>query len=461
MKSNSLLLNLVIRISLVTIVSIMLLSGIVYKQIDRTLERLRTQTVEEQAKNIASHLEKNKGINQVFLNLPKDMRQFYARAGDTYQYIVRDSDGNRLFTSPIAFVDYYPNNFSPADFIVPGDGKFDFMGPTGRQFTGYTMESWVGEKKLYVQVAQTFAAADTFSDSITDVFLSRLLWVGIPFYLGLLVVIAWTVRDGLKPLQHAADEVTKMDISDLGLRIGEKGVPSEALPLVKSINYSFGRLEKSIQEQKELTENIAHELRTPLTILKTRIDTIGRTDQTKKLSQDVDDMIKLVNQMLDITRLEYADAMEKQDVDLSEILSQACQDFFPLFIRAHRELRVGGIDSPVIVSGNKDLIYRAVCNLLDNALEYSPAKTPVDAMIEQTAEGAVIRIADHGQKIPDARKSVIFERFQKDRSPTARKSGAGLGLSIVTKTMEAHGGVADLETAENMNIFKMIFPRPL
>ena len=449
LKNSSLLASLVLRISLVSIVSIIVLSGLVYAQIDRTLEALRDQTVEEQAKNITSHLEPNKGINKVFLDLPNNLRRFYAKASDTYQYIVRDEGGNRLFTSPRAFAENFPSDFSNL-----GDGTFEFTGPSGRQFIGITAQSEIEGKKLYVQVAQTKEAADTFSDEITDVFLSRLLWVGVPFYCVLLIVIIWTLRRALKPLHRAAEEVSKMDVSDLGLRIQEADVPSEVLPLVKSVNSSFSRLERSIQEQKEFTENIAHELRTPLTILKTRIDTLDRSKQTENLSRDIDDMIKQVNQMLDVTRLEYADTMEKKRVDLAEVLSRACQDFFPLFIKAQRELRVDGIGSPVIIMGNKDLIYRAVCNLLDNALEYSPAKTPVDASLKNFT----IKITDYGKKIPEEKRRVIFKRFHKDSSPSARKSGAGLGLSIVAKTMEIHGGCADLEkTDDKRNTFRMIF----
>lgn len=449
LKNNSLLASLVWRISLVSIISIIVLSGIVYTQIDRTLESLRGQTVEEQAESIADHIESNKGKNEVFLDLPTSLRRFYARAGDTYQYLVLDEKGNRLFTSPIAFADYFPD-----DFKSIGEGRFGFTGPSGRNFVGLTLPSDVGGKKLYIQVAQTQAAADAFSDEITHVFVNRLLWVGVPFYCGLLLVIIWTLRHGLKPLHWAAKEVEKMSITDLTLRIKEAGVPSEVLPLVHSVNTSFDRLEQSIREQKELTEDIAHELRTPLTILKTRIDTLDRNEQTSKLSQDIDAMIKQVNQMLDVTRLEYADTMEKKRVDIAEVLSQACQDFFPLFVKAQKELRVTGVDEPLIVIGNKDLIYRAICNLLDNALEYSPAKTPVEAALESHT----IRITDYGKKIPEEKRRAIFKRFHKDNSPSARKSGAGLGLSIVTKTMEIHGGCADLEkTDEHRNSFRMIF----
>ncbi len=448
-RNNSLLTRLVLRVSLVMIVSIALLSVIVYIQIDNTLTSMRDQTVEKQALTVAKHLHPGNGLNHVLLDMPDSLRQFYTGAGDDYQYAVLDDMGNILFSSPVAFTDSFPN-----DFQHIGNGKFTFTGPGGQKYVGVTLQSTVGGKRLYIQVAQTKDVSDVFLDEITSVFMGRLLWVGIPFYLVLVIVIVWTLQSGLEPLHKAAEDVGKLDIADLSLRIPEEDVPEEVLPLVQSVNSSFSRLQKSIEEQRELTENIAHELRTPLTILKTRIDTLGASAETQKLSYDVDAMIKQVNQMLDVTRLEYADTLEKKDVDLAEVLSQCCQDFFPLFIKAHRELRVSGIDKPAVITGNKDLIYRAICNLLDNALEYSPSKTPVEAALA----GHTITIADYGKKIPEDRRQVIFQRFQKDRSPSAAKSGAGLGLSIVSQTMALHGGYADLaETDENKNVFRMVF----
>jgi signal transduction histidine kinase len=451
LKSKSLLASLVLRISIVSIVSIAVLSGLVYTQIDRTLMSLRNQTVEEQAKNIAGYLETNKGINKIYLDLPAEIRRFYARAGDADQYLIRDDAGNHLFTSPGAFTDYFPDDLSPA-----GNKEFEFIGPSGRKFLGLTMPVTLKNKTIYVQAVQTADAADAFSDEITEVFINRLLWVGIPFYLGLLIVIIWTLKGGLSPLHRAAEEVGRMTIADLSLRIKDDDAPREVLPLIRSLNSSFDRLERSIQEQKELAEDVAHELRTPLTILKTRIDMLEHSEQSEKLSRDVDAMIKQVNQMLDVTRLEYADAMKKSDVDLAEVLSRACQDFFPLFIKARRELRVNGVEHSVYCKGNQDLIYRAICNLLDNALEYSPAKTPVEASLKNHS----IEITDYGNKIPEEKREAIFERFHKDKPASSRKPGAGLGLSIVARTMEIHGGHADLEkTDEIRNTFRMNFRR--
>jgi len=447
--SRSLLSNLILRISCIAVLSAIILIGIAYSQIDRTLEILRDQTVQQQAQSIASNLKLDSKKNRVMLDLSPELRRFYARAGDTYQYIVLNEKGGRLFTSPTTFGDYFPEGLS--DSV---DKTFDFIGPRGRKYVGYTATNIIGGKQLYIQVAQTKELANTFSDRILDDFIKRLALIGIPFYLCLIIVISVTLRHGLAPLRLAAKEVSEMDVLTTDIRINEEGVPSEILPIVRGINLALVRLEKSIKEQQELTENVAHELRTPLSILKTHVDLLEKNEQTLKITDDIDDIIKMMNQMLDATRLDYADTIKMGKVDLAEVLSQACQDFFPLFIRAQKKLLVKGTNSPTYIQGDKDLIYRAICNLLDNALEYSPSKTPIEASLEDYT----IRIKDYGKKIPEGRRKAIFERFRKDSSPTVQKSGAGLGLSIVKKTAELHGGFADLEvTKDKGNTFRMVF----
>lgn len=437
-----------IRIFSVSLIAIVVIYLTLHSQIDRSLEILRDQTVEEQATDLMQYLDPGKGVNKVAFNLPDKVRIFYAKAGPNYQYIIRDENGNVLFRSPYAYTSYFP-----ADFAKIGDGKFSFKGPSEYDFVGMTLRHEIAGKPYYLQAAQTRQAADTFSDKISDAFMSRVLWIGIPFYFALLAAIVMTLKRAFSPLYRAAREVEQVAVTSPDFQIAETGLPMEILPFIKAVNFSYRRLGKSIQEQKELTENLAHELRTPLAVLKANVETLGRSAQAVKLSHDVDVMIKLVNQMLDMTRLEYADTIPMQQVDVAAVVSQVCQDLWPLFLKSHRELRVSGIDHPLVVNGDRDLIYRAVRNVLDNALEHSPVKTPVDVSIE----GCIVKIRDYGETIPEKMRMKIFDRLHRISERAAAKSGAGLGLSIVSKTMEVHGGRAALEPAEQGNVFILDF----
>lgn len=448
-KSNSLLTRLVVRIFGITLIAIMITYAVVYLQIDQSLELLRNQTVEEQAQEIRNSLRPGRSVNKLLLDMPRNLRVFYANADYDYQYLVRDQDGTILFRSTLVYPDLFPKNF-----MLASDAKFKFKGPDGAEYSGVTIRFALEERLFYIQAAQTTQSADRFSDQISSEFMKRVLSVGVPFYCALLLIILITVRRGFKPLQMAAKQVENANITNPDFQIPEHGLPQEITPFIKTINFSFKRLARSIQEQKEMTENLAHELRTPLAVLKANIEQLGRDKQSTKILRDVDAMIKLVNQMLDMTRLEYADMIEMHEVDLSEILSQVCQDLWPLFLKDHRELRVSGIATPVLVRGNKDLIYRAIRNVLDNAREHSPPKTPVDVSIE----GYVIKVRDYGPTIPADRRAKIFGRLHRLGEKAGAKSGAGLGLSIVSKTMEVHRGRALLEPAPvEGNIFLLDF----
>ncbi len=443
---NSLQGRLLRRIFAICIIAIAVTFLTVYTQMDRSLDMLRDRTVEEQARDLSAYLVPGRSVNKAAFALPDRIRLFYAKAGPAYQYLVRDKGGQILFRSPYAYASYFP--------AVPAqDGKFNFVGPSGYAFKGYALRETLGGNDYDIEVAQTTRAAGMMSDQISDSFMRHLVWIGLPFCLALLYIIMSTVRRSFGPLAAAAREVGRVSITAPELQVREEELPDEIVPFIKAINFSFRRLAKSLREQKELTANLAHELRTPLSVLKTNIEMQGKTPQSAKILRDVDAMIKLVNQMLDMTRLEYADTIEMKDVDLSSILSQVCQDLWPLFLKAHRELRVSGVDAPVTVRGDQDLIYRAIRNVLDNALEHSPAKTPVEVSLS----GCAIRVRDHGATIPEGLREKIFDRLQRAPSAASR-AGAGLGLSIVARTMEIHGGRAGLEPAAGEgNVFLLDF----
>ncbi|MEZ0260730.1 MAG: sensor histidine kinase [Alphaproteobacteria bacterium] len=441
--------RLLLRVLAIIVVAIAITFIVIHSQMDKSLDMLREKTVAEQARNIQEYLKPGKGANKLVMNLPTELRLFYARAVPTAQYLVRDADGEILFKSS-----YADTSFFPSDFGNLGDGSFTFKGANNSEYVGMTVKATVGDTDYYVQTAQTLQVAGAFSSQIIDEFTGRLLMIGLPFCAAVIVIIMTTVRRGFDPLYRAAKQVARMGApSPSGLQIDEKGIAEEILPFIRAINFSFRRLGKSLQEQKELTENLAHELRTPLAVLKAHIEQMPHSTQSAKLLRDVDEMINLMNQMLDITRLDYADTIEMKMVDLSELVSRVCQDLWPLFIKEQRELRVHGVEAPVFVLGDRDLIYRAIRNLLDNALEHTPAKTPVDV----TLEGTSVKVRDYGLTIPEARRENIFDRFRRGTNGDGQ-AGAGLGLSIVSKTMAVHNGAAAVEAGEESgNVFILDF----
>ena len=447
-SSNSIFGLVLGRITLTTLVFLGLIAGIIYIQIDQTLVLLRNRSLENTALDIASYLEKTEeGV--VYLDMPSADRKFYADAGKVYQYVVRGPNHQILFTSPISFSDRYPEE------IWDEEPFFEFYGPAGTHFLGTSlMYEYDGENYL-IQVAQSESTAEAFSDTLTLNFLQRTALYSLPFVLVLIIVIYFSLKQSLKPLIDVSRQARKITFQKPELRLEEGGLPQEILPLVTAINGALERLENGIKSQQEFTTNVAHELRTPLTILKTRVETLEDKAIAKEFSHDIEEMIHAVNQMLDLSKLDFPEAIGMENLSLNEVVKAVCQDMWPLFIRQERELKVFGIERKSTVYGNRDLIYRALRNLLDNTLVHTPPKTCVEVSIE----GTHIYVRDHGLVILEADRSKIFQRFHRsDRQKF--KLGAGLGLSIVGKTMKIHGGrvVLDTPSKGKGNVFRLEFP---
>ncbi len=212
-------------------------------------------------------------------------------------------------------------------------------------------------------------------------------------------------------------------------------MPKEIKPLVHTINQALDRLERGFRMQREFTADAAHELRTPLSILQARIDTMADKEKAKELSRDIARMKRIVSQLLDIAELEAFTVGPDETADLNAVCGEVAAFVAPLAVAEAKQIIFDAPECPVPVHGNAEVIFRAVRNVAENAIRHTPERTAVTITV--SAEGAV-SVADEGQGIAPAERVQIFQRFwRKHRSGS---TGAGLGLSIVKRIMDAHRG---------------------
>ena len=240
----------------------------------------------------------------------------------------------------------------------------------------------------------------------------------------------------------------KVKYDNLSFRLNEDNVHSELLPLIKGVNNSLSRLEKSAETQKFFIANAAHELRTPLAILKARIASLKNEKEIYLLNEDLRNINRLISQMLDISRMDSIQDIPKTQININEITQKACADIGALFIAQNRELSLEQKDHDQMINGNEDTLFRAILNLLENALKHTPSDTNVRVIIE----GKKIIIRDYGKPIPEEHKIKLFERFEKLPENTNTK-GSGLGLSIVKKAAEIHNGTIAIVSRKDGNDF--------
>lgn len=277
----------------------------------------------------------------------------------------------------------------------------------------------------------------------------------IPLSLLLLLFNVFAVRRVLGPLQRAEAEVDALDPDNVLLRLSEAPEPREVNTLVRAVNRALTRLDQTMAILRGFTANAAHELRTPLSIMQLSLDKLPPSALRDDLQADTQHLARLVGQMLDLAQ---ADALAVEPdvlVDLADIGRDIVAAMAPKAFAAQRDLRFEAIGDTRAL-GHTEAIYRIYRNLIDNALAHAPGETPIEVT---AGPGPQLSVRDHGPGIADEDLPHIFERFwRKDR----RKSdGAGLGLGIVQRLAEAHGGTITASNAPGGGaLFQVTFAPP-
>ncbi|MGB0671729.1 MAG: PAS domain-containing sensor histidine kinase, partial [Rhodospirillales bacterium] len=210
---------------------------------------------------------------------------------------------------------------------------------------------------------------------------------------------------------------------------------------ITALKHAQAALEASEQRHRGFAADAAHELRTPLAVMRTQLDTLN-DPQARAIRDDVDTMARMVEQLLAATRLEGQQLVMKDGVDLAKICTDIAVRLAPIAVKEGRFIEVLGAEKPVLIKGNAIALDQAIRNLVENAIRYSARQTTVTI---ELGPGARVAVKDRGEGVPEEKRALIFERFQRaDR----RAGGAGLGLTIVKRAAEAHGGRISIGDAD-------------
>jgi signal transduction histidine kinase len=176
-----------------------------------------------------------------------------------------------------------------------------------------------------------------------------------------------------------------------------------------------------------------------LTILRSRIDTLADRGISTALHRDIEGMARIVSQLLDIAELDTLSIGPQETADLRMICAEVAELSAPLALAQDKNIALSGTDAPVWVNGNPEMLSRAIRNLVENAINYSPSGSTVEIVVE---DDGVVRVLDEGPGIKEEERELIFQRFwRRDRR---RAGSAGLGLSIVHRIADAHSAVVSV-----------------
>lgn len=278
--------------------------------------------------------------------------------------------------------------------------------------------------------------------------------------------LAWYFSRPIGSLRQAFDAAAQ---GNLDLRIGDRLAKrgDELSDLGQDFDHMATRLQSLLHSQQRLLHDVSHELRSPLARLQAALDLVAQQPERTpefmaRIEREALRMDQLVGELLTLARLDSGtQAYRKEALDLAEIIDSVVEDAAFEGKQRQCHVRAHG-DTPVQLQGNRELLHRALENVVRNALKHSPQGGQIDIEIEEdTAQRQVIiGIHDEGQGVPTADLDRIFEPFTRSTGGNAF-AGYGLGLAITQRVMHWHGGHVSASNRQPHGLsVRLQFPLP-
>lgn len=298
--------------------------------------------------------------------------------------------------------------------------------------------------------------------------MQRLIWLTMGLSaLATALLGAWAARSGLHPLRRMSAVAASVCATSLTQRLPAQQMPAELAELANSFNAMLGRLEESFQRLSAFSADIAHELRTPLSNLLTHTQvTLTRPrpleDYREALHSNLEElqwMAQLVNDMLYLAKADHGLLTPRREaLELAQEADMLLEFYRPLAEDARVSLSRKGHAG---FAGDRSMLRRALSNLLDNALRFTPAGGSIKVQISERPQALSLSIENTGAGIAEHVLPRLFDRFY--RADLARREGsnehAGLGLAITQSIIRAHGGQIHCESGTGWTRFVIELPR--
>lgn len=281
------------------------------------------------------------------------------------------------------------------------------------------------------------------------------IWTFLPYYfivLGATGILGWLAWIGIvSPIRKIAATIAVFGQGNLSLRIHSRR-EDEVGQLGRSFNQMAERLERLIVSERRLLADISHELRSPLARLKFAVK-LARTSEDSKaaldrIERDINRITSLVAEIIEMTSIEDDPAAQVMaSVSFQEIIDEVVRDssleadFHGCSIAVEGALRRR-------ITGNRELLRRAVENVLRNGIRYSPQNTTIRLALSESSQNALVEVRDYGPGAPPDSLNRIFDPFFRvEEARVATGGGSGLGLSIAKRAVQLHQGKITAENA--------------
>ncbi len=286
-------------------------------------------------------------------------------------------------------------------------------------------------------------------ESVRSLLLRTMAW-GLALILALALLGAVVVsRSRIRRIAKIDEVLGEVMAGDLSRRLPLEGTSDDIEDLAEKLNRMLGELSNLVEGVRRVSDSIAHDLRTPLARLKTRLERLrkGRPEEEEigQAIEEADRLLAMFGAVLRIARIESGERGRAAfaEVDLTSLVDDVAELYRPVIEEKGSRLSIHNAPS-VLVRGDRDMLFQAVANLVDNAIKHTPGGGRIEISLAPTDGGAAIVVADDGPGVPPEEREKVRERFYRlDHSRTT--PGAGLGLSLVSAVAARHGGELRLE----------------
>lgn len=235
---------------------------------------------------------------------------------------------------------------------------------------------------------------------------------------------------------------------DLSERIEVHDSHGDFRRMAENLNKMLDKIEQLMLGMRQVSDNIAHDLRTPLTRLRNKLSDLQQSsnepDRVQDLIDEADGLLATFSALLRIAQVESGNPRSGfTQVDVRTILLDVIELYEPLALEKNQTVETDLAKVPAL-SGDRNLLFQAIANLVDNAIKYTPEQGKVMVRLWTQQEQVVIEVADSGPGVSPAERDKVLQRFYRVEASRSEQPGNGLGLSLVNAVVKLHGGSVQL-----------------
>ena len=276
-----------------------------------------------------------------------------------------------------------------------------------------------------------------------------------PFLIILVIFIGYRiVKNAFKPVKKISETALEIKKSkNFSRRIELDNSEDEIHKMAYTFNEMLDTVEETFIHEKQFSSDVSHELRTPITVILAQsdyaLDYVETLDEAKEsfevINRQAKKMTSLINQIMELSKLERQNEVEKERINFSNIILQLLEDYKPLLENSNIELIIN-IEKDLRIYGNKLMVERLFINLFINAIKFT--KTTINVSLNRINKEIILQIKDDGVGIAKGEQKYIWDRFfQINNSRNKDKNrGSGLGLSMVNKIVQLHSATIEVES---------------